>query len=102
VNGWTVYFHPLLLDQLERLVTAAEAERARRRPGDPDGPNTKLAAAIRDLVSREVPEDPSRPRYRHGGSLDPALKHWFRAKFGNGRFRLSFRYHSTSRVIVFA
>ena len=27
---------------------------------------------------------------------------WFRAKFGNGRFRLFFRYSSTSKVIIFA
>ncbi|MFN3636239.1 MAG: type II toxin-antitoxin system YhaV family toxin, partial [Rhizobium rhizophilum] len=29
-------------------------------------------------------------------------KHWFRAKFGNGRFRLFFRYNSTGKVLVFA
>lgn len=102
MNGWTIFFHPLFLDQLERLVTAAEAEHAKREPGAPDGPNTKLARAIRQIVTREVPEDPSRSRYRHGGTLDDELKHWFRAKFGNGRFRLFFRYHSASRVIVFA
>jgi toxin YhaV len=29
-------------------------------------------------------------------------KHWFRAKFGGGRFRLFFRYDSKSRIIVYA
>lgn len=103
VNGWTLHFHPLFLDQVERVVVAAEAERAKRGPADPHGPNTKLAAAIRELVFREVPEDPSRPKYRHGGTLGEELKHWHRAKFGNGRFRLFFRYHSRApRLIVFA
>jgi toxin YhaV len=102
VNGWTIFFHPLFLGQMERLVSAASIEAAKREPGEPHGPNTKLVWAIRQIVVREVPEDPSRPRYRHGGTLDEELKHWFRAKFGNGRFRLFFRYHSASRVIVFA
>ncbi len=102
VGGWTVLFHPLLLDQLERLVAAAEHERAKQLPGGPAGPNTKLAAAIRHLVLREVPEDPSRPKYRHGGTLGGDLKHWLRAKFGNGRFRLFFRYRGDVRLLVFA
>lgn len=102
VQGWTLLFHPLLLDQLERLVAAAERERAGQRPGGPAGPNTKLAAAIRHLVLQEVPEDPSRPRYRHGGTLGGDLKHWLRAKFGNGRFRLFFRYRRDVRLLVFA
>ena len=102
VNGWIVLPHPLLLDQLERLVAAAEAERAKRGAGAPDGPNTKLAAAILHLMMREVPEDPARSRYRHGGALAEKLKHWLRAKFGNGRFRLFFRYRSSDpKIIVF-
>lgn len=102
VNGWIVLPHPLLLDQFERLIVAAEAERAKRKEGAPDGPNTKLAAAILHLMMREVPEDPSRSRYRHGGALAEELKHWLRAKFGNGRFRLFFRYRSSDpRIIVF-
>lgn len=101
-GGWTILFHPLLLDQIERLVTAAEKERAKQRPGQPDGANTKLAAAIRHLIFSEVPQDPSRPRYRHGGTLGHSQKHWLRAKFGNGRYRLFFRYRNDIRLIVFA
>ena len=29
-------------------------------------------------------------------------KHWFRAKFGAGRFRLFFRYSTRAKIIVFA
>ncbi|MET0395430.1 MAG: type II toxin-antitoxin system YhaV family toxin [Longimicrobiaceae bacterium] len=102
MDGWTLLFHPLLLDQMERLVAAAERERAKQVPGGTEGPNTKLAAAIRHLVLHEVPEDPSRPKYRHGGTLGGGLKHWLRAKFGNGRFRLFFRYRKDVRLLVFA
>lgn len=50
----------------------------------------------------QVPEDPTRSTYRQGNTLGEDLRHWQRTKFGNGRFRLFFRYHSQARVIVFA
>lgn len=49
-----------------------------------------------------VPSDPTAAIYRQGSSLGDDRKHWFRAKFGNGRFRLFFRYSSASKVIIFA
>ena len=101
-HGWSILFHSRLLDQIERLRDAARAEQARRAPGAPAGPNTKLLATLWDQMLREVPEDPSRPTYRQGSTLGDEMKHWLRVKFGNGRFRLFFRYHSKVRLIVFA
>ena len=49
-----------------------------------------------------VPADPTATDYRQGRPLGADYKHWFRAKFGNGRFRLFFRYDSTAKVIIFA
>ncbi|MGY2050956.1 type II toxin-antitoxin system YhaV family toxin [Methylobacterium sp. JK268] len=31
-----------------------------------------------------------------------ARKHWFRAEFGNGRFRVLFRHDSKAKIIIFA
>lgn len=102
INGWTLLFHPRLIDQVERLRDAARAENSKRPVGAPAGPNTKLLATLWDQLVREVPEDPSRPAYRQGNTLGPELRHWLRVKFGNGRFRLFFRYHSKARLIVYA
>ena len=33
VNGWELFAHPLLLDQLEKLMAAVEKEKA-KRPDD--------------------------------------------------------------------
>lgn len=101
VGPWRLLFHPLLLDQLERLAAAAEKETAKRLPGEPEGPNTKLAASVLQFLFHEIPEDPSRPKYRQGVTLGADRKHWLRAKFGNGRFRLFFRYRQDVRLIVF-
>lgn len=61
-----------------------------------------MLAALRKLVFETIPEDPTRPEYRQGGTLGDARKHWFRAKFGGQRFRLFFRYSSEARIIIFA
>jgi toxin YhaV len=101
-NGWGILLHPLLLDQLERVISAAETERSGRGPGEPAGANMKIAASLSQLILAEVPQDPSRSIYRQGNTLGSEMRHWMRARFGNGRFRLFFRYHSDARLIVFA
>ena len=102
VNGWTLYAHPLFLGQIEKLTTAVE--RARKK--DPDAfastANAKLLAAMRKLMFEVIPVDPTRPEFRQGGTLGPSRKHWFRAKFGGGRFRLFFRYSSSAKIIIYA
>lgn len=102
VNGWTLYAHPLLLDQLEKLITAVEKAKARDPHGWAPTANAKTLAAVRSLMFQTVPSDPTRSEYRQGGTLGASRKHWFRAKFGNGRFRLFFRYDSRSKIIIFA
>lgn len=101
-NGWTLLFHPRILDQIERLRDAARAESRKRSADSPAGPNTKLLATLWDQIVTQVPEDPGRTQYRQGNTLGGELRHWQRTKFGNGRFRLFFRYHGKSRLIVFA
>lgn len=62
----------------------------------------KIAASLWQLILAEIPQDPSRSTYRQGNTLGDEMRHWMRARFGNGRFRLFFRYHGKARVIVFA
>lgn len=101
-HGWELFAHPLLLDQLDRLVAAVERERARTPKTYQSGANAKLLAALHRLVFDVVPQDPARAEYRQGATLGADRKHWFRAKFGGGRFRLFFRFDSKSHVIVYA
>jgi toxin YhaV len=90
------------LDQLEKLVEAVELD----KKNDPDNytnkANAKLLKAISTLALERIPQDPSDNRYRLGNTLGEAYKHWFRDKFGAGRFRLFFRYDSKSKVIIYA
>ncbi|UXS03206.1 type II toxin-antitoxin system YhaV family toxin [Agrobacterium tumefaciens] len=102
INGSTILAHPLFLDQLEKLTNAVEMLKARKPDEYQKNASTKLLAALSKLVFQTIPADPTATVYRQGSTLGEAHKHWFRAKFGNGRFRLFFRYDSTAKVIIFA
>ena len=102
VNGWALYAHPLFLEQLAKLTAAVERTQAKDPVTYAASANAKLLAALRKLMFEVIPIDPTRPEFRQGGTLGSSRKHWFRAKFGNGRFRLFFRYSSAAKIIIFA
>lgn len=102
INGWIILAHPLFLDQLERLTQAVEALKAKAPDRYRQNANTKLLAALYKLVFQQVPSDPTLPQYRQGSTLGSDYRHWFRVKFGNGRFRLFFRYDSAAKIIIYA
>ena len=99
INGWTIYAHPLFLDQLDALIVEVEALRAK----DPQGYGSKNAskrlAAITRLMLQDIPQDPSRKEVQQGSTLGAAHRHWRRAKFFQ-QVRLFFRFHTRSRLIV--
>lgn len=101
VNGWSIYAHPLFLDQLDALITQVEALRARDPQGWRRKNATKRLAAIFRLVRGVIPADPGSPTFRQGDSLGPARRHWFRAKFFQ-QYRLFFRFDTASGIIVIA
>jgi toxin YhaV len=104
VQGWTLAFHPCLLDQVESLVAAAkeEVKRAGRSGANRPGPNQKLLAHVLDLMFEAIPRAPNASEYRLGHTLGREHAHWRRGKTGGGRYRLFFRFRSDARLIVFA
>jgi toxin YhaV len=102
VNGWTLYAHPLFLEQLEKLTAAVEKAAKKDPKAYQSTANAKLLAAMRKLMFEAIPVDPTRPEYRQGGMLGANRKHWFRAKFGGGLFRLFFRYSTSAKIIIYA
>jgi toxin YhaV len=101
VHGWTIFAHPLFLAQVEALEEQVEALRQKNPDVYLKQNATKRLAAIMKLAFDVVPQNPARPEYRQGGTLGGEHKHWFRAKFFQ-QYRLFFRYHESSRVIVYA
>ncbi|MBP8214167.1 MAG: type II toxin-antitoxin system YhaV family toxin [Propionivibrio sp.] len=101
VHGWSVFAHPLFLAQLEALIQQVEAFKHKDPTGYMKKNASKRLAAVTRLAFDVIPQDPARPEYRQGGTLGDDHKHWFRAKFFQ-QYRLFFRYHASSKVIVFA
>lgn len=162
VNGWTLFAHPLFLEQVGSLTRQVESLRERHPDAYKQKNLTKRLAAIRKLIFELIPQDPSRAEYRQGktptrrihhpsycdaarpasaafgsvahpqrtgehdcgalgretpqpldlttprdgrvvntAGLGDQHKHWFRAKFFQ-QYRLFFRYHASSRIIVYA
>ncbi len=101
INGWTVFAHPLFLAQLGVLTRQVEGLKKKDLAGFTKKNATKRLAAITKLAFEVIPQDPSRADYRQGNTLGENNKHWFRAKFFQ-QYRLFFRYHAFSKVIVFA
>jgi toxin YhaV len=101
IHGWTVFAHPLFLAQIEALAQQVEAFKQKDPVGYVKKNATKRLAAIAKLAFDVIPQDPTRPEYRQGNALGDEHKHWFRAKFFQ-QYRLFFRYHAPSKVIVFA
>jgi len=101
INGWTIFAHPLFLDPLEPLIAQVEALRQKDPAGYAKKNATKRLAAIAKLAFEVIPQDPGRPEYRQGATLGDDRKHWFRAKFFQ-QYRLFFRYHQDSKIIVYA
>jgi toxin YhaV len=90
------------LDQLAQLVAAVERDKQRDRKNYKAKANAKLLNAVFTIALERIPQDPTDKRYRLGDTLGAVYKHWFRDKFGAGRFRLFFRYDSKSKVIIYA
>jgi len=101
VNDWAVFAHPLFLAQLEALTLQVEALKQKDPIGYTKKNASKRLAAITKLAFEVIPQDPARPEYRQGNTIGEGNRHWFRAKFFQ-QYRLFFRYHAPSKVIVFA
>jgi toxin YhaV len=101
-NGWTLYEHPAFTRQREKLTRAVETLRAKDSEGYRSRGDAKLLAAIARLTLEIIPADPGAAQFRQGGTLGKARKHWFRAKFGNGRYRLFYQFSSKAKLIIYA
>ena len=101
VNGGAIFAHPVFLDQVETLIQQVEALQRKDPMGYVRKNASKRLAAIVKLAFEVIPQDPARTEYRQGHTLGEGRQHWFRAQFFQ-QYRLFFRYHAPSQVIVYA
>ncbi len=101
INGWSIFMHPVFLDQLEGLTEAVEKCK-KRDPSTYERKNcTKRLAAIWKLITQDIPAEPNASKFRQGDTLGIKRKHWFRAKFLQ-QYRLFYRFNMDAKIIVLA
>jgi toxin YhaV len=101
VHGWTVFAHPLFLDQVDALVDEVENARLKHPDSYRNKNAAKRLAAISRLAFDIIPQDPERAEYRQGHALGADRKHWMRAKFFQ-QYRLFFRFRKAEKIILYA
>ncbi|PAU74874.1 type II toxin-antitoxin system YhaV family toxin [Halomonas salipaludis] len=101
INGWTIYAHPLFLEQVDALTDKVKRLQAKDPLGYRNKPATKRLAAIVKLATNDIPQDPASPQYRQGNTLGADHTHWCRAKFYQ-QYRLFFRYDLASKTLIYA
>lgn len=102
VNGWRLFQYKLFTSQLDKLVQEVRKLRQTQLNTYKEHKKTKRLARIRQLMLEEIPADPGHERWNQGNTLGTEYRLWKRAKFGQNRFRLFFRYDQPNKVIVYA
>lgn len=101
VNGWWLLSWGEFQRQFDGLVSEVERLQARNPQGYASHPMAKLLATILRLIEVDVPRDPGHKDFRQSTTLGREYTGWYRASF-HQRFRLFYRYQSTTRAIVYA
>lgn len=101
INGWTIFAHPLFLDEIDTLIKQVEKLKTKDPVNYAKKNASKRLAAIAKLAFEVIPKDPTLPDYRQGSTLGDEHKYWFRAKFFQ-QYRLFFRFDSASKIIVYS
>lgn len=99
-HGWLLLAHPHFEDQWSRWVNDVRRLAKRNPSAYTQHPKTKRMATLNTLVFEHIPQDPGHPRWLQGNTLGPANRAWRRAKFGE-RYRLFFRFDSSSQIIIY-
>jgi toxin YhaV len=102
INGWQLYQYKLFTDELISLVSEVKKLEQSQPETYKENAKTKRLARIRELMLKEIPTDPAHERWNQGDTLGTEHRLWKRAKFGQNRFRLFFRYDRSSKVIIYA
>jgi len=100
-NGWTLYQYKLFTEQLNKLASEVENLVETHPDTYKEHGKTKRLARIRKLMLEEIPADPTHSNWNQGNTLGKEYRHWKRAKFGQNRFRMFFRYDGTRKVIIY-
>ena len=98
INRYTIYEHKCFTQQMDDLAEQVESQKKAEKTAKSH--EAKLLKRILDEIDA-IALAPDNKKYRLGQTMGSEYKHWRRAKI-MGRYRLFFRYDSTSKIIILA
>lgn len=101
-NGWRLYQYKAFTHQLNKLIAEVKKLQELQPATFKEHPKTKRLTRIRQLMLKDIPDNPQHQRWNQGNTLGLEHRLWKRAKFGQNRFRLFFRYDLSQKVIIYA
>ncbi|MFC1895271.1 type II toxin-antitoxin system YhaV family toxin [Thermodesulfobacteriota bacterium] len=102
INGWEILLFATFHEQYERLVSRVASLRAKDPSGYRSHPQAKLLAKVQRVIREDVPQDPQDKKFFVGRALGSEYANWRRVKnILPPRFRMFFRFSSSSREIIF-
>src|SRR5260370_34429633 len=90
VNGWSIYAHPLFIDEFEALLQEVERLRAADPIGYREKEKPKLLAAILKMAFEVIPQNPADRAFWQGNTLRPSYRPWHPGQFFVCRYSLYF------------
>lgn len=100
-NGWILLADTIFFDQFDRLTNKVERLKQKNPSGYTSTNAAKKLAAVTRLVTDIIPRNPAGEQFQLGKTFPSEFRHWRRAKFFQ-QYRLSFRFDSKSKVIIFS
>ena len=100
-HGWLLLAHPQFEDQWSTWSNEVRRLAQKNSATFSSHSKTKRLATLAKLVFEVIPSDPQRRMWLQGNTLGPENRVWRRAKFAE-RYRLFFRFDSSSKVIIYA
>lgn len=99
-HGYKIYAHPAFTTALQALLADCLRDQTNHPKIWQQRAAFKRLRQVFELIGNKIPANPTDPSYRLGKTLGGGNTGWFRAKFGNGRFRLFYRVSVSQKLII--
>lgn len=103
MTKWNILRSKVYDKQYRDLVGIVKNLKAKDPEGYVTHFKTKLLARLHNSMYKDVPQDPSHPKFLLGNTLGEKYRHWKRVKSGlPDRYRLLFQHNTQHQTILYA
>jgi len=95
INNWKIFYHKIFKVIYKELIYSVQKLKKKNPNSYKSHYKTKLLASIQYVIKKDVPNNPTDPKYRLGHTLGEKHSHWRRVKNNMPpRYRMFFRFRT--------